>query len=107
MHPNGRFVFCSNRVVGLEGQVTCFSVDPETGVPEETSRRCYGTQGQVPREINLLCGGSLLLAGNQDTDTIIAYDVDMETGVLSQRGELIPCPTPVCLLEIEVTEEVR
>ena len=64
-------------------------------------------QLKVPREINLLCGGSLLLAGNQDTDTIIAYDVDLDTGALSQRGELIPCPTPVCLLEIEVNNEVR
>ena len=100
IHASGHFLYCSNRVVGQEGIVTSFQLDPGTGVPSLESRVCTPTGGEVPREINLVCQDTVLLVANQNSSTITAFAVDQASGGLARMGEPQACPTPVCLLEV-------
>ncbi|KAJ1454571.1 Lactonase, 7-bladed beta-propeller-domain-containing protein [Pelagophyceae sp. CCMP2097] len=99
VHPAGGFVYCSNRVVGGEGTVACFAVD-ETGAPLTASRVLTLTGGRVPRDINFVLEARLLLAANQDSDSIVAFRVDAQTGALTNVASVF-CPTPVCFCELD------
>jgi 6-phosphogluconolactonase len=55
------------------------------------------TQGRNPRNFALDPSGRFLLAANQDTDAIVAFRLDHDTGRLSPTGQVTHTPTPVCL----------
>ena len=40
---------------------------------------------------------SLLLVANQDTDTVVTFRVDQNSGMLTPTGHVAQVPTPVCL----------
>ncbi len=97
LHPNGKFLYTSNR--GLEGSptqsISVFTVNPTDGtlnLIQETD-----TKGKVPRDFALSPDGKFLLAANQDTDNIITFKVDPETGQLEDTGYEVQVPMPVCL----------
>ena len=77
-------------------QHAIFAINEATGhltlVGHESS------QGETPRNFNLDPTGSLLLAANQDTDTIVAFRVDAATGRLQATGEVTDVPAPVCIV---------
>ncbi len=83
MHPSGKFLYASNRVVhnGLDGLVSVFALDAETGVP--SLRSVVPTHGKVPRDIVLTADGALLLVANQNSDNVATYAVDQATGALA------------------------
>ena len=97
VHPNGRFVYGSNRghdsiaifAVGGDGRL-----DP---VGHES------TQGSTPRNFTLDPSGSLLLAANQRSDTIVTFRVDPESGALQPTGHRAAVPSPVCLVPVPGT----
>lgn len=97
VHPSGRFAFCSNRAVGVDGLVTRFDLDA-AGAPDAAVHLSSG--GLTPRELAFAGpSGELLLVANQDDNAITAYAVDADSGALSKRGAT-RCPTPVCLLDL-------
>ena len=55
------------------------------------------TQGVGPREFTIDPSGELLLAANQDTDTVVTFWVDPRSGSLQATGHVAAVPTPVCL----------
>jgi 6-phosphogluconolactonase len=66
VHPNGRFVYVSNRyTTGPEGEngIAVFEVDQRTGEPKRVQNA--DSQGVSPRTFSLDPNGRVLLVGNQ------------------------------------------
>ena len=90
--PDGRFVYGSNRghdsiaifAVGDGGAVTPAGHEP--------------TRGKTPRGFALDPSRGWLLAANQDSDTIVTFRRDPETGALAAAGDVIRTPSPVMIL---------
>lgn len=92
VHPRGHAVYASNRgddtlavfAVGGDGRLTLAQTIP--------------TGGRWPRNFALDPSGSLLLAANQRSDSVVAFRVDEATGRLTPTGARVTVPAPVCLL---------
>ncbi len=92
VHPNGKFLYASNR--GELNEIVVFSID-ENGGLSLVGRQ--STMGLTPRDFEIDPSGRFLLAANQDSDTIVTFAIDQETGMLSETGFVAEVPTPVCL----------
>lgn len=92
VHPNGRFVFGSNR--GHNSIVT-FRVDPATG--QLTLVGHAPTGGNTPRHFDLDPSGQLILVGNQGSGTVHALRIDANTGVLTPLGQQAQVNSPACV----------
>ena len=55
------------------------------------------TRGKTPRNFGLDPSGAFLLAANQDTNNIVAFRVNQETGLLTPTGHQTQVPAPVCV----------
>jgi len=82
VHPNGRFVFGSNR--GHNSIVT-FSVDLNTGVMTLVGHAPTG--GNTPRHFDVDPSGQLILVGNQGSGNVHALRIDANTGLLTPLGQ--------------------
>jgi 6-phosphogluconolactonase len=95
VHPNGRFVYGSNRGhdsiavyrVGDSGALTLVEHEP--------------TRGKTPRSFTIDPSGRWLIAANQGTDTLAVFAVDGATGALSPVGPLTPVGAPVSVVFVE------
>lgn len=92
VHPNGKFLYASNR--GELNEIAVFAIDDKGGL---TPVGRQSTLGLTPRDFEIDPSGRFLLAANQDTDTIVTFAIDQETGMLSEIGFVAEVPTPVCL----------
>ncbi len=68
MHPNGKFVYGSNRG---HNSIAVFRVDPATG--KLTFLEHVPTQGKTPRSFAIDPTGKYLFAANQDTDNVVVF----------------------------------
>lgn len=96
IHPNGKFVYASNR--GLD-DLAVFAVDEPTG--KLTLVQNEATQGRTPRHFAIAPGGRWLLAANQNSDSVVVFALDPETGRLKPGGSSIPIGAPVCAVFVE------
>jgi 6-phosphogluconolactonase len=90
VHPSGKFVYGSNRG---HNSIAIYSVNEKTGLLTLVGHQSTG--GAFPRSFNI--SGNLLLVANQNTDNVVAFRIDMETGLLSPTGANSRVMTPVCL----------
>ena len=72
-----------------------FAIDEATG--RLTSLGHQSTQGRTPRNFAIDPSGTWLLAANQDTDTIVTFHIDPQTGHLHPTGHQTHVPAPVCI----------
>ncbi|RYF82350.1 MAG: lactonase family protein, partial [Chitinophagaceae bacterium] len=94
LSPDGKFLYASNRA--KENNIAIFKVDAKTG---KLSIAGYqSTEGKAPRNFCIDPSGNFLLAANQDTDNIVVFKRDKQTGLLTETGEQLSVPKPVCLL---------
>ncbi len=91
VHPNGRFVYGSNRG---HDSILVAAID-ERGIPSPVAHTATG--GRTPRNFALSPDGRHLLAANQDSDNVVVFAIDQETGALSPTGHVATLPAPVCL----------
>jgi len=92
VHPNGRFVYASNR--GHESiAVFAIQVDGTLKLVEITP-----CGGKHPRNFELSPDGQWLVCANQDSDNLVSFKVDAATGRLTATGSVITLPKPVCVL---------
>ncbi len=92
VHPNGRFVYGSNRghdsiavfTVGASGALTL--VEHES------------TRGQTPRNFALDPSGRWLIAANQGSNTLAVFSIDQTSGALSPAGPLTSVGSPVSII---------
>lgn len=93
IHPNGRYVYGSNR--GHDSIVVA-EIAADTG--QLTVVQHHPTGGSWPRNFALDPGGRFLLVENQRSDTIVTLAIDPSSGRLSETGNVLHVPAPVCLL---------
>jgi 6-phosphogluconolactonase len=95
LSPDGLYLYASNR--GNENDIVSFKVLP-TGKLDEKTIQYYSTEGKAPRNFTISKDGNWLLVANQDSDNIIAFRRNIQTGVLTSTGVSIKLSMPVCLL---------
>ncbi|HEY3913211.1 MAG TPA: beta-propeller fold lactonase family protein, partial [Verrucomicrobiae bacterium] len=91
-HPNGNFVFFSNRG---DNSILVFACDPTTGHLTFVERDPCG--GKTPRQFEIDPTGAYLLVGNQDSNTITIFRIDKNTGHLQTVGDPVPTDNPMCI----------
>ena len=95
VHPNGRFVYGSNRG---HDSIAAFRFDSATGWLEPIEH--VPTGGKTPRNFAIDPSGKFLLVANQRSDSIVTFSVDHASGRLKPTGHAADVPSPVCLLLI-------
>ena len=92
VHPNGRFLYASNR--GELNEIVVFRIGKK-GKLEFVGR--HSTLGKVPRDFEIDPSGRFLLVANQNSGTIVTFAIATKTGLLSPTGNIAQVPTPVCI----------
>lgn len=92
-HPNGKTGYMSNRG---HNSIVIATVDPEELKLEP--RGWTPTGGEVPRDFALDPGGRWLIAANQNSDNLVVFPVDPETGDIGPAAEVFATGTPVSVL---------
>lgn len=91
LSPDGKFLYISNR--GHESlAIYRVKSDGTLGDPQFQS-----VLGKTPRNFLIDPQGTFILVGNKDTDEIILFDRDQETGLLEPTEVRIKMPSPVCI----------
>jgi 6-phosphogluconolactonase len=96
--PSGRFLYASNRAEA--NNIAIFSIDPSSGKLKLIAHQ--STLGRTPRNFSIDPSGNYLLAANQNSDEIVVFKTDLQTGLLSDTGNRIAVGKPVCLVWIPV-----
>ena len=91
VHPNGRFVYGSNRG---HNSIAIFKIRTD-GTLEFVAYE--PTQGKTPRNFMITPNGKLLLVANQNSNNVVAFSIDEKTGKLTPTGKNNVIMTPVCL----------
>jgi 6-phosphogluconolactonase len=90
---DGRFLYASNR--GDANSIAIFSIDTATG--KLKNRGFQSVMGKTPRNFIIDPTGHYLLVANQQSDNIVLFKIDRQTGLLKPTGDQIQVPNPVCL----------
>jgi len=56
------------------------------------------TKGKAPRHFAIDPTGRFLFAANQESNNIVVFRIDAKTGRLTDTGQVIAAPAPVCLV---------
>lgn len=91
--PGGKFLYCSDR--GDDNNISIFSISKADGRLSVIGHQ--STLGKGPRNFNFDPAGNFLLAANQNSDEIVIFKVNKETGLLTDTGKKISIPSPVCV----------
>lgn len=91
--PDGKFLYCSNR--GESNTIAIFKINAATGKLKMVGTE--STQGKTPRNFNFDPSGNYLLVANQNSDNIVIFKRDKQTGLLTPTGKQIEVGKPVCL----------
>jgi 6-phosphogluconolactonase len=100
VEPSGKFLYASNR--GDANSIAIFSIDANNGTLKPIGHA--STQGRAPRHFAIDPSGTWLLAANQDTDNIVEFRIDHETGELKPTAVNMHAPTPVCITFLRTVE---
>lgn len=89
VHPNGRFLYVSNRG---HDSIAVFAIDSQDGTLRfiETTP----TGGRTPRSFGLVPGGRFLVAANQNGGSVTVFRIDPERGTLTPTGSTQPVDRP-------------
>jgi 6-phosphogluconolactonase len=93
VHPSGKFLYASNRA-GID-TITIFAIDRAKGTLKETGR--VSTKGKTPRNFTIDPTGEFLLAANMESNNIVVFRIDAETGALTPTGQVEEVSSPVCI----------
>ncbi|GGB93407.1 hypothetical protein GCM10011325_21010 [Dyadobacter sediminis] len=91
LHPNGKFVYVSNRG---HNSVTGFKIN-SNGELEMVDQQTKSIA--TPRDFNIDPSGKFMIIANQSTDNLVVYDVDASTGKFTFRQESIAVKLPICV----------
>lgn len=96
VHPNGKFVYGSNRG---HDSIAVFTVDAKSG--KLTRVQTQSTQGKTPRHFAIDPSGKWLLAENQNSDSVVVFAIDTASGLLKPTGQSITVGSPVCTVFVK------
>jgi 6-phosphogluconolactonase len=92
IHASGKYLYASNRG---NNTVVLFAIDALGGTLTYIEEQ--GTGGKIPRHFGIDPSSNYMAIGNQDSDTILACQIDPGNGRLKPSGVFASCPTPVCM----------
>jgi len=90
--PDGKHLYATNR--GDYNNIVHYTVQSDgqlVMVGHES------TQGKTPRDMEISPDGKYLIVANQDTDNIVAFEIDPNTGALKNGQETKGILSPVCI----------
>jgi 6-phosphogluconolactonase len=90
LHPSGKFLYASNR--GDDNSLAVFAVDPKNGTL--TLIEFVPTGGQTPRNFAIDPSGKWLLAANQDSNNVVTFRINTESGRLTPVGKSVEVKSP-------------
>ena len=92
LHPNGKFVYVSNRG---HNSITAFRIlgNGELEMVDQQTKSIA-----TPRDFNIDPTGKYLIVANQSSDNLAVYDVDAETGKFTFKHESIAVKSPICVV---------
>lgn len=93
LSADGKFLYASNR--GDANNIAIFSVNERDGLL--TNIGFQPVLGKAPRNFSIDPSGKFLLVANQDSDEIVVFNRDVNTGLLTESDKRILIPRPVCL----------
>lgn len=92
VHPNGRFLYCSNRG---HDSIASFTIDQKTGELTATGHTSSG--GNIPRNFGITPDGQYVVAANQSSNDVAVLKVNKATGKLTPTGSSIKVPHCICV----------
>jgi 6-phosphogluconolactonase len=95
--PDGKFLYASNR--GDANSIAVYVIEQSLGMLR--LKGFQSTLGKTPRNFVIDPTGRYLLVANQDTDNVVIFRRNPETGLLQPTGKQINIPNPVCLIMIK------
>jgi 6-phosphogluconolactonase len=93
VHPNGKFVYASNR--GSANSIGAYKVDAAKGTL--TPIGLFPTGGKIPRHFTIDPTGKFLIAANADSNNLVTFKIDENTGALTPTGKEVSVPSPQCI----------
>lgn len=93
IHPNGRFVYGSNRG---HDSLAVFARNEKDGTLTRVQIEPCG--GGHPRNFALSPDGAWLVCANRDANNLVVFGVDAATGRLTPSGHAMTVPQAVCVL---------
>ncbi|MBP8941285.1 MAG: lactonase family protein [Saprospiraceae bacterium] len=91
--PDGKYVYGSNR--GESNTLGIFKIDQSNGKISMVGTQ--STLGQMPRNFSFDPTGNYLLAANQNSNDVVVFKVNKDTGLLTDTGTRLTVNKPVCL----------
>ncbi|HTS35997.1 MAG TPA: lactonase family protein [Candidatus Solibacter sp.] len=95
MHPSGKFVYASSR--GDANSISVYAVDEKASAEPLKLVEMVSTAGKTPRSFEIDTTGTLLVAENEKSDTLLFFGIDEATGKLHSTGTVLHVPSPVCV----------
>jgi 6-phosphogluconolactonase len=92
VHPNGKFLYASNRV---HNSMAIFTIDAQGAL---TPAGNVPVPGKTPRHFVIDPSGNFLIVENQDSNNIIIFKIDPQTGGLTPTGDTLEISQPVSLV---------
>ncbi|GGM98393.1 6-phosphogluconolactonase [Dyadobacter beijingensis] len=91
LHPNGKFVYVSNRG---HNSVSAFKIlgNGELEMVDQQTKSI-----STPRDFNIDPTGKYMIVANQGSDNLVVYDVNAETGKFTFKHESIAVKLPICV----------
>ena len=91
--PDGKFLYASNR--GDANSIAVFAIDGKSG--KLTLKGTQSTEGKHPRNFTIDPSGNFLLVANRDSDNIVVFSINHQTGLLTMVGKPVSVPNPAFL----------
>ncbi|AGA79940.1 lactonase family protein [Echinicola vietnamensis] len=88
---DGQFLYASNR--GDSNEIIVFSINAQTGTLDKIQAISSG--GKTPRNFALSPDGTFLFVGNQNSDSILAYERNPRSGIIKKTNAKLPIHRPV------------
>ena len=93
---DGRFLYAVNETLTLDGKDgAVFEVDEDTG--RLSLVEIVPSGGRNPREMNFDPSGRFLFVANVQSDQVVTFAVDADTGRLTPTGADAEAPRPSCV----------
>jgi len=92
MHPNGRYLYCSNRGADT---IARFGIAAGSGSLTPLGQTPCG--GAWPRNFAIDPAGRYMHVANSKSDSIARFRIDDRTGELEQIGSPVPVGEPMCV----------
>lgn len=83
VHPNGRFLYGSNRI---HNSIAIFSIDSATGRLVAVGHELGDGMIKAPRNFTIDPSGKFLLVANQRAGTVLVFRIDAGSGKLTRVG---------------------